>query len=185
MAQESEIKVPNKAQESETKVPNKLQNPEMLNSLESLVDETLKIYEFINEEENTVGEVCDTIGMMLTALKTSVAISPALVGPTNSVKRAVLGQDGQIMIAYLDGEVQYKKLAELRSSTLMDILNDIFPKLRDAAVAYKKVLEERLSVYRTASKKMKKMEQVLKEEQKASMEDIMEESLQSNQSRLK
>jgi len=171
------------AQESEIKVPKQFQNSDMLKSLESLVDETLQIYEFNSEEENTIGEICDTVGMMLTQLRTSITISPGLLGPNNNVKRALLGQDGQIMVTYRDEEVEYKKLTDYRSSMLMDILNDVFPKLKDAAADYKKTLEERLSVYRTANKKMKKIEQVMKEEQKANLEDIMEEGIQHKQAR--
>ena len=161
-------------QESGTTVPNKFQNSEMLKSLESLVDETLQIYEFNTEEETTVGEVCETVAMMLTQMKASITISPALLGPNNTIKRAVLGQDGHIMVAYRDDEIEYKKLTDCRSSALMDILNDIFPKLKDAATEYKKSLEERLSVYRTANKQMKKIDQALSEAEKTGADELVD-----------
>ena len=159
-------------QESEIKVPSKFQNSDMLKSLEGLLDETLQVYEFNNEEENAIGEICDTIGMMLIQMKTSISISPDLVAPNNTVKRAILNQNGQIMIMYRDDEVEYKKLTNFRSGILIDILNDLFPKLKEAAVEYRKHLEERLSLYRATSKKMKKIEKVFREERKIGMEDI-------------
>lgn len=159
-------------QESEIKVSSKFQNSEMLKSLEGLVDEALQVYEFNNEEENAIGEICDTIGMMLTQMKTSISISPDLLAPNNTAKRAILGQNGQIMLMYRDDEVEYKRLKDFRSGILVDILNDLFPKLKESAVEYRKNLEERLSLYRATSKKMKKIDKVFAEERKIGMEDI-------------
>ena len=173
------------SEESENKISNKFQPSDMLKSLDSLVEEALQVCEFNGEEANTIAQICETVGMMLTQLKTSVKISPSLLGPKDNVKRAVLGQDGRIMITYSDDEVEYKKLTDLRSSTLMLILGDVFPKLKDTMNSYKKVLEERLSVYRTANKKMRKIEHALKEEQNPGMEDVMGEGMQSNLAKLR
>jgi hypothetical protein len=189
MPEESEIKVSNKrhsseaqvskVQSSESKVP-KVQSTDMLKSLDSLVDEALQICEFNNEEENTVVEISETIGMMLMQLKTYVKITPSLLGPGDSIKRAVLGQDGQIMITYNDDQVAYKKLTDFHSSMIMEILNDVFMKLKNASIDYRKTLEDRLSVYRAANKKLKKIDQVLKAEEKVSTEDMMQEHLEPN-----
>ena len=162
-------------QESEIKLPTKFQNSDMLKSLESLVDETLQIYEFNTEEEGTIEEICDTIGMMLAQLRTSISISPNLLGPNDIIRKAVLGQNGQLMVTYRDDEVEYKRLTDYRASMLMDILNDIFPKLKHAATDYKKTLEERLSLYRAANKKMKKIDRIFKETQKSSIDDVMQD----------
>lgn len=163
------------AQESEVKVPSKFQNSDMLKSIEGLVDETLQVYEFNNEEENAINEICDTIEMMLAQMKTSISISADLVAPNNTAKKALLGQNGQIMVTYRDDEVEYKRLADFRSTTLIDILNDLFPKLKDAAVDYRKNLEERLSLYKATSKKMKRIEKIFSEERKIGMEDLNED----------
>ncbi|MEM2760868.1 MAG: hypothetical protein QXU32_00260 [Nitrososphaerales archaeon] len=173
------------SEESESKVSNKFQPSDMIKSLDSLVQEVLQIYEFNTEEQDSIEKICETIGMILTQLKTTVKVSTLLLGPKDDVKKAVLLQDGRIMITYNDDEVVYKKLADLRSGTLMLILNDVFPKLKDAMSAYKKVLEERLSVYREANKKMKKIEQVFKEEQKPSMEDVIDEGVEPNLAKLR
>jgi hypothetical protein len=187
MPDESEIKVSNKGHSSEAKA-SKVQSSEpkdsrvpssdMLKSLDSLVDEALQICEFNNEEENTVGEISETIGMMLMQLKTYVKITPTLLGPGDSIKRAVLGQDGQIMITYNDDQVAYKKLTDFHSSMITEILNDVFMKLRNASTEYRKTLEDRLSIYRAAHKKLKKIDQVLKAEEKVSTDDAMQESLE-------
>lgn len=179
MREESETKVSNKAQSSEPKV-SKAQSSDMLKSLDSLVDEALQICEFNNEEENTVGEISETIAMMLMQLKTSVKITPSLLGPGDSIKRAVLGQDGQIVITYSDDQVAYKKLTDFHSSMIMEILNDVFTKLKNASSEYRKTLEDRLSVYRAANKKLKKVGQVMKDEQKVSAEEMMHEQLEPN-----
>ncbi|MGH9921266.1 MAG: hypothetical protein ACRD38_00790 [Nitrososphaerales archaeon] len=187
MPDESEIKVSNKGHSPEAKVSkgqssepkiSKVQSSDMLKSLDGLVDEALQICEFNNEEENTVVEISETIGMMLMQLKTYVKITPTLLGPGDSIKRAVLGQDGQIMITYNDDQVAYKKLTDFHSSMIMEILNDVFMKLRNASTEYRKTLEDRLSVYRAANKKLKKIDQVLKAEEKVSTDDAMQESLE-------
>ncbi len=167
-------------EEGETKVSNKFQYSDILKSIDGLVDQALQICEFNSEEENNVREICETVGMMLTQLKTSVKISPSLLGPTNTVKRAVLERDSTIMITYSDDQVEYKKLTDFRSSILMEILNDVFLKLKDATTDYRKKVEDRLSVYRAANKKLKKIDHVMKEEQKVSVEDVTEENLQRN-----
>ncbi len=171
--------------ESETKVSNKFQSSDMLKVLDSLVDETLQIVEFNNEEGNAVQEICETIEMMLTQMKTSIKVSPALLGPNNNVKRAVLGQDGKIMITYRDDEVEYKKLTDFHPSMLTEILNEVFLKLKEATGDYRKIVEERVSVYRTANKKLKKVESILKEDQKISEEDITESDIQPKVARLR
>src|SRR3989337_81009 len=103
-------------EESEIKVSNKFQPSDMLKSLDSLVDETPQICEFNSEEDTTIKDICETIGMMLTQMRTSVKITPSLLGPSTNVKRAVLGQDGQIMLTYSDDQVEYKKLTDYHSS---------------------------------------------------------------------
>jgi len=173
------------SEESESKISNKFQPSDMIKSLDSLVEEVLQIYEFNTEEQDSIEKICETVGMILTQLKTTVKISPILLGPKDDVKKAVLLQDSRIMITYSDDEVVYKKLTDFRSGTLMLILNDVFPKLKDAMTAYRKVLEERLSVYRQANKKMKKMDQIFKEEQKPIMEDVMDEGVESNVANLR
>lgn len=189
MPDESEIKVSNKGHSSEAKLSksqipeprvSKVQSSDMLKSLDGLVDEALQICEFNNEEENTIGEISETVAMMLMQLKTSVKITPSLLGPGDSIKRAVLGQDGQIVITYSDDQVAYKKLSDFHSSMIMEILNDVFLKLKNASTEYRKTLEDRLSVYRTANKKLKKVGQVLKDEEKVSTDDMMQESLEPN-----
>jgi len=157
---------------SEEKTSNKSQQREMLKSLDGLLDETLQILEINNEESNTTGEICETVKMMLLQLRASITISPELLGSSVDVKRASLGYDGRITITRRDNEVEYKQLNDLRPSKLMEVLNDIFPKLKNATEDYRKIIEERLTVYRAANNKMKKIHDVLKEEQKTTMDDL-------------
>ena len=157
---------------SEAKVSNKSQQQEMLKSLHSLLDETLQVLELNNEEGNVMGEICETTKMMLSQLKTSITISPELLGLSDDVKRAILGHDGRITIMRTDKEVEYKQLTDFRPNKLMGILNDIFPKLKNATEDYRKIIEERLTVYRVANNKMKKIDSALKEEQKITMDDL-------------
>ena len=157
---------------SEAKVSNKSQQQEMLKSLDSLLDETLQVLELNNEEGNVMGEICETTKMMLSQLKTSITISPELLGLSDDVKRAILGHDGRITIMRTDKEVEYRQLTDFRPNKLMGILNDIFPKLKNATEDYRKIIEERLMVYRVANNKMKKIDPVLKEEQKVTMDDL-------------
>jgi len=194
MPEESETKVSNKGQSSDVKVSktqssepkvSKVQSSDMLKSLDSLVDEALQICEFNNEEENTIGEISETVAMMLMQLKTSVKITPSLLGPGDSIKRAVLGQDGQVVLTYSDDQVAYKKLTDFHSSMIMEILNDVFLKLKNASSDYRKTLEDRLSVYRAANKKLKKIGEVLKEEEKVSTEDMMQGNLEPNLAKLR
>ena len=157
---------------SEAKVSNKSQQQEMLKSLDSLLDETLQVLELNNEEGNVMGEICETTKMMLSQLKTSITISPELLGLSDDVKRAILGHDGRITIMRTDKEVEYKQLTDFRPNKLMGILNDIFPKLKNVTEDYRKIIEERLTVYRVANNKMKKIDSALKEEQKITMDDL-------------
>ena len=157
---------------SEAKVSNKSQQQEMLKSLDSLLDETLQVLELNNEEGNVMGEICETTKMMLSQLKTSITISPELLGLSDDVKRAILGHDGRITIMRTDKEVEYKQLTDFRPNKLMGILNDIFPKLKNATEDYRKIIEERLTVYRVANNKMKKIDSALKEEQKITIDDL-------------
>ena len=159
-------------QESEIKIPSKYQSSDMLKSLESLVDDTLQVYEFNGEQEIAVSEICDTITMMLAQMKATVSISPGLVGPNNTVKRVTLGHNGRVVLTHRDDEVEYMRLKDFRPSLLVDILNDLFPKLKDVAVEYRKNLEERLSLYRAANKKLKQMEKLFTDESKIGLDDI-------------
>ena len=157
---------------SEAKVSNKSSQQEMLKSLDSLLDETLHVLELNNEEGNVMGEICETTKMMLSQLKTTITISPELLGLSDDVKRAILGYDGRITIMRTDKEVEYRQLTDFRPNKLMGILNDIFPKLKNATEDYRKIIEERLMVYRVANNKMKKIDPALKEEQKVTMDDL-------------
>ena len=169
----SEIKVSSKYQkEQEVKPASKYQDGDILKSLDSLVDETLQVYEYNGQEDAALKEICDTVAMMLTQMKTAISISAVLVGPNNTVKRAILGQNGQVMIVYRDDEVEYRSLVDFRPSILIEIFNDIFPKLKEAAIEYRKHLEERLTLYRTTNKSFKKIEKVLEDSKQITMEDL-------------
>jgi hypothetical protein len=161
--------------ESEIKVSNKFQYSDMIKSLDALIDETVQICEYNSEEDNAKEEICDTVQLMLKQLKTSVKISPSIIAGNNNVKHAVLDQDGKVMITYNDDEVEYKKLSDFRSALLMEILSDVFPKLKTSIAHYRKTIEERLTVYRSANKKMKKIDHVLKQGHKPETEKIEEE----------
>jgi hypothetical protein len=164
----------NVSQESETKVTDNYESSDILKSLDSLVEETLQIFEFNEEEEVTIGQIFDTISVMLTQIKTNVPITPSLLGPGNSIKSAVLAQDGRLVLTYRDNEVRYRKISEFPPSVLLEIMADLFPKIKNAATMYKKNLEERLTFYRAANRRMKKIEKALKNDGKIRMEDLNE-----------
>jgi hypothetical protein len=137
------------------------QTPEEKNSalfagIDSLVDQTLQIYELSSKESAIIQSIDSSISLLMGALKTSLPLRPETFHiEFPAIKSAVLNSTGEIIIMLATGNT--KKFAELEGSQVMDLIREIVPKLSQGAEAKKESATEEITVLKKVSKQFQRM----------------------------
>ena len=139
------------------------QTPEEKNSalfvgIDSLVDQTLQIYELSSKESAIIQSIDSSISLLMGALKTSLPLRPETFHiEFPAIKSAVLNSTGEIIIMLATGNIVTKKFAELEGSQVMDLIREIVPKLSQGAEVKKESATEEITVLKKVSKQFQRM----------------------------
>ena len=156
-------------------------NTGLFKALDGLVEEVMHIYELNSEETHVVHEISDSMRVILSNVNTHVQIAPSALSATMRIKEAMLNLNGEMVLTYHDDRVEYKRLEEFPSMAIIDVLNDAVPKLKDAAVEYRKKATQRIHYIKKANKEISKMKKILETEADAdTTEDVLSTSLEGN-----
>lgn len=139
------------------------QNQEEKNSalfagIDSLVDQTLQIYELSSKESAIIQSIDASISLLMGTLKTSLPLTPETFHVEfPAIKSAVLNSNGEIIIMLASGNIVTKKFAELEGSQVMDLIREIVPKLSQGADAKKASATEEIMVLKKVSKQFQRV----------------------------
>lgn len=131
---------------------------DLFEKIDSLVDQTLQIYELNSKESTIIRSIDSSISMLLNTLKTSMPLSPEIFhGELPGIKSAVLNNSGEIIIMQGSGNIVTKKFSELQTGQVMEIVKEIVPKLSQSADAMKATATEEITLLRKVAKQFQRV----------------------------
>jgi hypothetical protein len=137
------------------------QNPDdiLLSQIDSLVDQTIQIYELTSKESEIIEQISSSISILLRTLKVSLQIPNTIFqNDYPSIKSAILNNGGDIIILQGDGNIVTKKLRDLGSQQVLQVMNAIVPKLSENASTMKSEITERMSMLSKIVKQLKRVQ---------------------------
>jgi len=156
-------------EKSKVEIEQKLQD-----LLKNISEETLQLSEFLMEENNLVTELCTSLKQILKKLNVSFNIPPQDMPLRTKVKRAILNEEGHLILVHEKGEVISAFLAEYPPEIVMAALWDIMPELARVITLYRKKISTRVSFFGKVKKELKGVAKAItgsKEETAAAGED--------------
>lgn len=130
----------------------------LLADIDSVIDQTLQIYELTSKE----GEIIDSIGSSVSILLTTLKLSLSL--PQNifqndfpAIKSAVLNGNAEIIIMQANGNIVTKKFSELDSTQVLNVIKEAIPKLSQSADAKKADVTEKIATLKKVAKQFQRV----------------------------
>jgi len=155
MVKEAQAEVISEENEEETVENN---GASLLSDIDSLVDQTLQIYELTSKEGDIIESIGSSISILLTTLKASMSLSQSIFqNDFPGIKTAIINSNAEIIIMQASGNIITKKFSELDSSQVMNILKEIIPKLGENANSRKIEVTEKIGTLRKVSKQFQRV----------------------------
>ncbi|HJS81794.1 MAG TPA: hypothetical protein VJ742_03060 [Nitrososphaera sp.] len=141
----------------------------LLADIDSLIDQTLQIYELTSKEGEIIESIGSSISILLTTLKLSLSLPQNIFqNDFPAIKSAVLNGNAEIIIMQANGNIVTKKFAELDSSQVVNVIKEIIPKLSKSADEKKTDVTEKIVLLKKVAKqfqRVKAMDDQAKEEE--------------------
>jgi hypothetical protein len=140
----------------------------LLADIDSVVDQTLQIYELTSKEGEIIGSIGSSISILLTTLKLSLSLPPTIFqNDFPAIKSAVLNGNAEIIIMQANGNIVTKKFSELESTQVVNVIKEIIPKLNQSAEERKNEVTEKISMLKRVAKQFQRIKSMpgSKEEQ--------------------
>jgi hypothetical protein len=140
----------------------------LLADIDSVVDQTLQIYELTSKEGEIIGSIGSSISILLTTLKLSLSLPPTIFqNDFPAIRSAVLNGNAEIIIMQANGNIVTKKFSELESTQVVNVIKEIIPKLNESAEERKNEVTEKISMLKRIAKQFQRIKSMpgSKEEQ--------------------
>lgn len=130
----------------------------LLADIDSLIDQTLQIYELTSKEGEIIGSIGSSVSILLTTLKLSLSLPQAIFqNDFPAIKSAVLNGNAEIIIMQANGNIVTKKFGELDSSQVVNVIKEIIPKLTQSAEARKTDITEKIVLLKKVAKQFQRI----------------------------
>lgn len=130
----------------------------LLATIDSLIDQTLQIFELTSKESDIIESIGSSISILLTTLKLSLSLSQNIFqNDFPAIKSAVLNSNAEIIIMQANGNIITKKFNELDSSQVVNVIKEVVPKLSQSAEARKVEVTEKITMLRKVAKQFQRV----------------------------
>ena len=131
----------------------------ILESLRKLRDDAVQVNELRDEEDRIVGALLGAFLEVMSNFQGGVPVNPELLpGEAEDVDRVIVNSSGELLILYLDGEMDAVELSVPENRDLLvDVINDVFPKVRYEIVEMRGRLEKRIVYLSTVTEELRGM----------------------------
>jgi hypothetical protein len=130
---------------------------EMQELLKSINEETSQLNQLLMEEKTLINETCMSVRQILKTLNISCNIPSHKIPLGKGAKKAILNEEGCMVIVDEKGAVNTTSLAECSPEVVMAVLWIILPELIKAARMYKKRVSARVDIFAKIKKELKGM----------------------------
>lgn len=130
----------------------------LLADIDSVIDQTLQIYELTSKEGEIIASIGSSISILLTTLKLSLSLPQSIFqNDFPAIKSAVLNGNAEIIIMQANGNIVTKKFSELDSSQVVNVIKEIIPKLGQSAEAKKVDITEKIVLLKKVAKQFQRV----------------------------
>jgi len=130
----------------------------LLAEIDSVIDQTLQIYELTSKEGEIIASIGSSISILLTTLKLSLSLPQNIFqNDFPAIKSAVLNGNAEIIIMQASGNIVTKKFSELDSSQVVNVIKEIIPKLGQSAEAKKVDITEKIVLLKKVAKQFQRV----------------------------
>ncbi len=130
----------------------------LLADIDSLIDQTLQIYELTSKEGEIIGSIGSSVSILLTTLKLSLSLPQTIFqNDFPAIKSAVLNGNAEIIIMQANGNIVTKKFNELDSSQVVNVIKEIVPKLSQSAESKKTDVTEKIVLLKKVAKQFQRV----------------------------
>lgn len=130
----------------------------LLADIDSVIDQTLQIYELTSKEGEIIASIGSSISILLTTLKLSLSLPQSIFqNDFPAIKSAVLNGNAEIIIMQASGNIVTKKFSELDSSQVVNVIKEIIPKLGQSAEAKKSDITEKIVLLKKVAKQFQRV----------------------------
>jgi len=139
----------------------------LLATIDSLIDQTLQIFELTSKESDIIESIGSSISILLTMLKLSLSLPQNIFqNDFPAIKTAVLNSNAEIIIMQANGNIITKKFNELDSSQVVNVIKEIVPKLAQSAEAKKIEVTEKITMLRKVAKQFQRVNSLPNQDKK-------------------
>lgn len=144
----------------------------LLANIDSVIDQTLQIYELTSKEGEIIASIGSSISILLTTLKLSLALPQNIFqNDFPGVKSAVLNGNAEIIIMQASGNIVTKKFSDLDSSQAVSVIKEIIPKLSQSAEAKKADVTEKIVLMKKVAKQFQRVKDLPSQDKKKEEEE--------------
>ena len=131
----------------------------ILESLRNLRDDTIQVNELRDEEDRIVKALLEAFLEVMSSIPGGFPVNPELLpGEVSDVDRLSVSSSGELLILYLNGEMDAVELGDPENrDILVDVINDVFPKVRHQIVEMRGRLENRIVYLSTVTEELRSM----------------------------
>ena len=130
----------------------------ILADIDSMIDQTLQIYELTSKESDIIDSIGSSISIMLSTLKLSLSLPQTIFhNDFPAIKSAVLNSNAEIIIMQANGNIVTKKFNELDSTQVLNVIKEIVPKLNQRAEAKKVEVTEKITTLKKVAKQFQRL----------------------------
>ena len=131
----------------------------ILESLRRIRDDTMQVNELRDEEDRIVEALLEGFLEVMSSIPEGLPVNPELLlGGGGDVDRVSVNSGGELLILYLNGEMNAVDLIDPENRDLLvDVINDVFPKVCLQIVEMKGRLEKRIVYLSTVTEELRSM----------------------------
>jgi hypothetical protein len=123
--------------------------------LTSLNEEVLQLSEFLLEENKIVNELCTALKQILKKFDVSFNIPTKDLPTKRKIEKAILNEEGHLVLLYEKGDVHSAFLAEYPPHIVMTVLWTVMPELAKVIMLYRKKVSARVGFFGKLRKELK------------------------------
>jgi len=123
--------------------------------LKSIEKESMHLDRYLAKERKLTRESCELLRNVLNHLKTPFEITPAIPGLKEKPVKAVLNEEGKLVLMYGKKRVDSKPLEEYEPEVVMSVIWMVLPKLEEAIRDYGQKVRRRIGLFEKVKTELK------------------------------
>ena len=134
-------------------------NAKTLTQLNTLMEESLQIYELEDQKDTVIGDLHNALKVITSFLSFSTPVHPGIFNlPSDST--VTMLPDLKLIIKLSNGKTETKKFTDYSPEVITQIVEYITPQLLELISAQKAYLAEKITFLRTATKQLSTISQL-------------------------